>query len=237
MGSEIATLIVLLVIGVVLKSAYERRKIDMSAVIMTAIIGFFCLYIGGIKWVIPLLAFFIIGSAATKYKKQMKDDFDGGQKIRTWKNVFANGGATGIFAVCYVLTNNNIFFVGMIVSVAVAMADTLATEMGEIFGQHPRSIWTLKKVNRGTAGAVTIQGFIFALIGSAIISAFLFLCGHSTQVFLICWIFGFLGCVADSLLGSTLEQKGYINTHQINFVTTLFIGGIGTMITILLLGF
>lgn len=233
----------IVIISAILYYAYKKKKIDKSAIATTGAIGVILLATGSIIWIIAPFVFFVGGTVESQYKKEKKKKLNAEQKIRTCKNVFANGGAAAIFAFCYILTNNNIFFVGMIASVSTALADTSATELGQVYGKNPKFFLDFfrKEPKRnaltGNAGAVTIQGFIFALIGSVIISAFLIFYGYSTQVFLICCIFGFLGCVADSLLGSTLEQKGYIDTHSINFVTTLFVGGIGTIATISLFGF
>ncbi|MCK5704029.1 MAG: DUF92 domain-containing protein, partial [Cyclobacteriaceae bacterium] len=39
---------------------------------------------------------------------------------------------------------------------------------------------------------------------------------------LIITVSGFSGNILDSVLGATLQQNGYINNHQVNFLATLF---------------
>jgi len=223
-------------IGGILYFAYKKEKIDRSAVVATAMIGIIFLIAGGNRWIIPPFIFFVGGSLATHYKKEKKEKLNADQKIRTWKNVGANGGAATIFAMSYISTGDPIFFIGMIASVAVAMADTLATELGQVYGENPKFLLDFfhkesgRNTSVGDAGAVSKEGFLFALMGSAMISALLIFWGYSMEIFVICLLSGFIGCVADSLLGSTLEQKGLVDTHEINLLTTLLGGFIAMMI-------
>lgn len=221
-------------IGGILYYAYKKEKIDRSAIVATVMIGVIFLTAGGSKWIIAPFIFFVGGSLETYYKRQKKNRLGVEQSIRTWKNIGANGGAAMIFALSYICTGDSIFFIGSIGAIATAMADTSATEMGQVWGKHPRFIHNLKRVSVGTAGAVTKEGFLFALFGSTIISALLIFYGYGTGIFAVCLLSGFAGCMADSLLGSTLEQKKKINTHEINLITTLLGGFIAMIASIFL---
>ena len=219
------SILAIFVIGVILYYAYRKEKIDKSAILATAICGFICLVAGGIKWIEPLILFFIVGNIFSHYKKTLKRKLGVEQEIRTWKNVFANGGAAIIFAWLYILFSYSVFLFGLIGAMACALADTSATELGQIYGKKPRLIKNLKRVPIGTPGAVSDEGFAFALLGSGIISSLLLFWGYPMIVFLICLFAGFFGSVIDSVFGCTIEKKGDVDTtHVINFLTTLAAG-------------
>lgn len=168
--------------------------------------GVIFLFAGGNKWIIPPFILFVGGSLETHYKRQKKNRLGVEQGGRTWKNIGANGGAATIFALSYIPTGDPKF-------------------LFDFFRKEPK-----RDASVGTAGAVTIQGFLFALMGSTMISALLIFYGYAMGIFIICLLAGFVGCVIDSLLGSTLEQNGLINIHEINLMATL-IGGFLAMIT------
>lgn len=218
--------VILILMGLIIYYTYKKKKVDKSAIIATLIVGFLSFFAGGVKWIIPLLIFFILGISVSHYNKRLKKKLGVEQKIRTWKNVFANGGTAVIFALfqlCFP-AKNPIFFIGLIGAMATAMADTVSTELGQIYGKNPRLITTMKKVPIGTAGAVSVSGFFFGLLGAVVISSLLIFWQYSILAFLICVFAGFFGSVIDSFLGATLEKQGHINTHEINFLTTLFAG-------------
>ncbi len=220
---EVVILIAL--IGVILLCAHNKKKIDLSAIIATIAVGLICLIAFGAKGVWPLLLFFVIGNIFSHYKKDRKKKLGVEQEIRTWKNVVSNGGAAAIFAFSYIWAGYPVYFLGLMGAMACALADTSATELGQVYGKTPRLIKNLKRVPVGTAGAVSDEGFIFALIGSGLICLPLLLWGYPAGIFLICLIGGFIGAVFDSVLGCTVERKGDINaTHAINYVTTFFSG-------------
>jgi uncharacterized membrane protein len=71
---------------------------------------------------------------------------------------------------------------------------------------------------------VSKEGVLFSLLGSGIISLLLFLWEYSGLIFAAVLISGFFGSLLDSLLGSTLEARGYMSTHMVNFAATLAAG-------------
>ncbi|MBU4373236.1 MAG: DUF92 domain-containing protein [Euryarchaeota archaeon] len=210
--------------------AYIKEKIDTSSIVSTGIIGILCFYAGGDKWILPLLIFFVGGSLASHYNTAVKRELGVEQSIRTWKNVFANGGAAAVFALLEILSGNEMYFFGLMGAMAAALADTSATELGQVHGKNPRLIVNLKRVPVGTPGAVSKEGILFSLLGSGIISLLLFLWECSWLMFAAVLVSGFLGSLLDSLLGSTLEARGYMNTHMVNFAATLAAGLIVLML-------
>ena len=209
--------------------AYWKGKIDFSALLLSGVVGFVVLFSLGGKWpyLWLILVFFFIGNLVTKYRYSRKESNGVAEGIRTWRNVFGNGGSATIFALLYGITGNEILLLGFLGAMATAAGDTFATEVGEAHEKEPRLITNFQKVKVGTSGAVSTPGLIAALIGAGIISSIAFILDSNPMVLLIGILAGFIGCNVDSLVGATIE-KG-LNKHVTNFLGTLS-GGISAII-------
>jgi len=228
---------------VMLVYAYQKKKIDKSAIFGAGIVGFLCLLAGGVRWVSPLIILFVVGHIASHHKRKLKKKLGVEQTTRTWWNVLANGGAAAIFGFFYILEQifgkyfiygeayGEIYFLGLIGAIATATADTFGTELGQVYGKNPRTIIGLKRAQIGTTGAVSKEGLMFSLVGSLIISGLLLIWGYPRIIFLICFFSGVLGSMLDSVFGCTLEKKAYIDTHTNNFMTTTIAGTMIIVIT------
>ena len=203
--------------------AYLKKKIDLSALVGSGVVGIVALISVGFYWLFIILAFFIAGNLVTKYRYSEKKRQGIEQKIRTIKNVLGNGLSAIIFAVLYALTQNPLFLFGYLGAMATASADTFATEIGQVHGK-PLLITSLKKVPVGTNGGVSLPGLFAAAIGSAIISIIPLIFENNPSFFFIGTLSGFIGCNIDSVLGATIERKIF-DKHAINFSAT-FGGGI-----------
>lgn len=210
--------------------AYAKGKIDFSAVIASGIVGSVALLTVGPDWIYLILAFFILGNLVTRYKYKVKEGYGVAEKVRSYKNVFGNGGAALVFALLYKMSEGSpIFMLGYTGAMASAAADTFATEIGLVHGGTPRMVSSLKKAAIGTNGGITFAGCLAALLGSTLISCIplLFNGGlDKTLFFVLGSVSGFLGCYVDSWIGATIEGKSkLLDNHMTNFIGTLA-GGI-----------
>ena len=209
--------------------AYLKDRIDLSAVLASGFVGITIIVAlrDSWQWIYLILGFFIAGNLISRYRESVKTQYHVEQERRTFRNVFGNGAASTIFAIVYWFTHKELFLVGIVGAMATATADTFATEVGQAHERKPRLITTLKKVDVGTSGAVSLYGLSAALIGSSIISTIPLLFSQNMTIFVIGTISGFIGCNIDSFFGATIE-KGMLNTHMVNFIAT-FLGGIIAM--------
>jgi len=201
--------------------AYWRKKIDLSAVIASGTVGFLVLFSLGDNWslIYLILVFFGVGNFITKYKYPIKKKYRVAEGVRTFRNVFGNGGAATIFSMLFFITQLPFFLLGLLGAMATACADTFATEIGQAHEKNPRLITTLKRVKVGRSGAVSLYGLIAALIGAAIISAIPLFLGKKWAILFIGTLAGFLGCVVDSFIGATIEREK-LDKHMTNFIAT-----------------
>src|SRR5512137_1760295 len=187
--------------------AFRAKTADLSGLFSAALIGIILLIFAapqGTQWFLIMLTFFILGSAATRYKFEYKkrigvDQGKGG--ARGYRNVFANGIVAAAAAVLFGVFQQPIFVVMYVGCVATAAADTLASEIG-VTGGTPRLITTFRQVPIGTNGGITLTGETVALLGGFVVSGVALLLQVITpQMMAICTLAGFVGTNVDSVIG------------------------------------
>ena len=110
----------------------------------------------------------------------------------------------------------------VIAALAEATADTLASELGEVLGGQPLLVTTLRRVEPGTDGAISLAGTVAGTVGAALVVL--------VAVFTLGLGFGDAACAGlgavgglfvDSLLGASAERRGWVNNDAVNFLSTL----------------
>lgn len=179
-------------------------------------------------WFVLLAAFFIFSSLATRFKsfakKEVNADFAKGG-VRDFAQVAANGAAPAFIAAVFHFYPEPIVFAAFVASIAVVIADTFATEIGVLSKSKPFLITSLKRVETGASGAMSLLGtgagiiaaLFIALLAIVLVSLpqilsnqlVLSFPGNSWLFVPIIVIAGFLGMVADSILGATCQVMFY----------------------------
>jgi uncharacterized protein (TIGR00297 family) len=218
-------------------SSFRVGAADLSGLFSGALIGVLLIVFADVRWFLVMLAFFIIGSASTRFQYARKKTMGVEQErggARGYKNAFSNGLVGTGAAVIFGLTGDPLWAALFVGSIATATADTVASEIG-VTGGRPYMITTLKQVPEGTNGGVTVKGEAASLLGSLIIAAIaLGLQMIPLPVFFICILAGFLGTNIDSVIGATLENRGIIGNAGTNLLAT-FGGGLSAVAMVLLL--
>ncbi|VVB88875.1 Uncharacterised protein [uncultured archaeon] len=210
--------------------AYRARIADVSAMLSATLFGVVIIIASSVRAFFILLAFFFLGSLFTRYKYGYKLARGTAEKkggIRGYKNVFSNSSAALALAIAYGIfpAHRPLLLAAYLGSIATACGDTLASEIGETYKGEPRMITTLKKVKAGTDGAVSSLGEGAAFFGASVIAllAFLLLPQMHNDFRLIIAVIagGFIGTNIDSVLGATLQQKGYLSNNGVNLFATV----------------
>ncbi len=184
--------------------ALKFKVLDSGGTVFAVIIGATILFTQGISWFVLLLIFLIFGSMATSYKRNFKRKRLHERAARRATNVMANGLIPAILAV-FSLTYD--FSVPFVAAIAVAMSDTLASELG-VLSNNAYLITNFKKVEPGTNGAISLLGEGVAFLGATLISiAGYFLLSLSLNETILCIVLGLIGCHIDSVLGATFQGR------------------------------
>jgi uncharacterized protein (TIGR00297 family) len=111
-------------------------------------------------------------------------------------------------------------------ALAEAAADTISSELGQMLSGHPRMITTFRKADPGTDGAISIGGTVAGIVAAALVAAAgTWALDGGWWMLVLCWSAGVFGLFFDSLLGATLERRGWINNDAVNFLSTASTAG------------
>ncbi|WP_099210517.1 DUF92 domain-containing protein [Thermococcus henrietii] len=219
------------VVAVLGAGSYKVGALDGKGAFSAALLGLAVIELGGIYPFLALLAFVVLGVLATKYRydeKRKKGVAQSNGGIRSWGNVIGNGLAVVLFLVLEKLSMMDTFWAATFSAIATVNGDTLASELGKVFGRKPRLITNFRPAKPGTNGAISLPGELFALLGCLVIALFaLPLTAHKTQMLLAVVLGGFVGVNLDSLIGATLENRGITDNNSTNFLAALMGGLIG----------
>lgn len=112
-------------------------------------------------------------------------------------------------------------WVAGLAALAEAAADTVSSEIGQVFGGRPRLLTTLRAVDPGTDGAISAAGTLAGVVAAGIVAALGTLALHGDPgMFALSSAGAVFGLVFDSLLGATMELQGWLNNDAVNFLST-----------------
>jgi uncharacterized protein (TIGR00297 family) len=202
--------------------SFNKNKLTLPGAITGLIVGLLIYEGTGLTGFSMLCLFFIAGSWATGWHKQEKNINEATQPRTAWQ-VLANGGVAAVLAIIAFLKPDlsPLLLVMIAGSFASAMADTLSSELGMIYGKRFFNIITFKKDQRGLDGVISIEGTLIGLCGAFATAIVFWLYTDWDKALFIITIAGFLGNLIDSILGATLERKGIIGNNTVNLLNTL----------------
>jgi uncharacterized protein (TIGR00297 family) len=104
-----------------------------------------------------------------------------------------------------------------------ATADTVSSEIGQAFGGDPVLIAGLRRVKPGTDGAVTLLGSGAGIVAGVMVAMAGSWAMHLTVgAMSAALVAGVCGLFFDSVLGATVERRGWIGNDLVNFSSTAF---------------
>jgi uncharacterized protein (TIGR00297 family) len=194
--------------AVVAYVAYRARSLTRSGAIAAFAVGAITFAISGWSGAAVLFAFFIPSTVLSRIghtRKRALVDIGKHGARDAWQ-VLANG---GVATACILIAPRGgaMFLAGFAGAFAAAAADTWGTEIGTLAQGKPHSILTLRPLETGFSGGITIVGTASTLAGAAFVAGV----AAVTHVapFMPVLIAGFAGATVDSILGATAQALRY----------------------------
>jgi uncharacterized protein (TIGR00297 family) len=209
--------------------AWGLKTVDRSG----AVVGFLlavAVYLGyGWKSFVMLLAFFALGSLATRlgyWKKAERGIAEGRGGRRSWREVLANSLPGAFFSILVITTQHQAaFLLALVAAFAEAAGDTVSSEVGQWLSGRAYLITTFRPVMAGANGGVSLPGSVAGLTASAFVAALGYAVGlvgpGGAALALAAAV---AGNAFDSILGATLERRGLVTNGMVNFAGTSFAG-------------
>jgi uncharacterized protein (TIGR00297 family) len=168
--------------GVLALAGYFARSVTVSGAVGGWFLGAIMLLCAGWPMYVALLAFFVIGTAATKlgYSRKEKAGLaqeEGGR--RGFSHAFSN---VGVATICSIAVSRaartgdgafelvTVTYLMGIASLATAAADTTASEIGQLLGRRAFLPLSLQRVPVGTEGAVSIEGTLAGALAGFLVA-------------------------------------------------------------------
>lgn len=198
-----------------------------------------------------VLFYFFVGSAVTKIGMAQKEAYGIAEErggVRGPGNVWGSALTGAVCALCLVAVRgwlgegmpvgapsntvaveqtavaiaSSLLALGFVASFSTKLSDTTATEIGKAYGQRTFLITTLRPVERGTEGAVSLEGTLAGIVGSIALAAVAWIVGLISPIGVgICAIAAFIATSVESLIGATVEGKLSWLTHDfVNIINT-----------------
>ncbi len=207
--------------------AWLARSIDVAGALSAVVIGTLITAGLGLAGLAVMIVFFVVGTVATrtgygkKAERGIAQDKGG---ARGWRNAWANGGVPAALALLAGLAapdERALLALAYAAAVATAGADTCSSEIGKAFGRRTFLITTLRTVPPGTEGAISLEGTAAGLLGGIVIGSVGAVCGlYGASVAALVAAAGLLGSLAESVLGTVAERRGWLDNDLLNAVNT-----------------
>jgi uncharacterized protein (TIGR00297 family) len=220
--------------GLIALLAYLAGSIDVLGALSAVTIGTLIVLGLGLRGLGLMIAFFVIGSLATRLGYGVKAARGIAQErggARGWRNAWANGGvpaALALLAALWPEGGRHVLALAYSAAVATAAADTCSSEIGKAFGRRTFLITTLRPVPPGTEGAVSLEGTLAGLLGAALVALVAFsshlLGGFEAGLVAVA---GLLGSLAESVVGTVAERRGWLDNNLLNALNTAIGAAIG----------
>ena len=218
--------LVVLLLGLGMWYSVRAGKLTRAAAATGGALGLL-IYLGSGYTGLALLAlFFGLGTAASGWRvadKRRLGLAEENKGRRTAGQVVANAGVAGLLgwlAWQYppAAPLARLMLAG---SFAAAAADTLASELGNVYGRRYYNILTLRPDTRGLNGVVSLEGTALGLAGSAVLAVSYCVGVGWGPAFGWLLVAGTAGNLLDSVLGATVERRDWLGNNAVNFLNTL----------------
>lgn len=198
--------------GAIALVALRVRALTRSGALAAFVLGSVVFGLGGLAATVPLVAFFVLGSAMSRVgrgeRRQNAELAFEKSGQRDAGQVLANGGVAGLIVIAGSIEPASMWYIAYVGSLAAAAADTWGTEIGILVRGRVISVATLREVEPGRSGGISLGGTIGALAGAALVAASAaWFTNDPLRLFGIATLAGVAGMFVDSVVGAMLQAR------------------------------
>jgi uncharacterized protein (TIGR00297 family) len=206
------------------------RGVDWSGTIAGGFACFFLLAGIGPAAFLTLVALFVLTWLSTRsgFRRKQERGIAEPRQGRTAGQVLANLAAPAVAAAFFAATGRHAWLVAAMAALAEAATDTVASEIGQSRKHDARLITTWNPVPAGVDGGITLAGTLTGAAAGILIVVVATAGGLLRMTeFWIPVIAGFAGMLADSLLGATVQRRGWMSNQAVNLCATFGAAALG----------
>lgn len=204
--------VIAVIINLIVAYLVNRKKqLDFKAILLAYVFGVIVIMKSYFAYIMLGVYFFIIQVLEKKVNKV---------ENRTALQVFSNG-IMAILALMFERKRSDKAFLIFICLLASSLADCIASDIGTIYASKVYSIVTLKQIQKGISGGISIVGCCASVASAVLFSAIYSICSYfafatiSVQSFCYIIFWGVTGMLLDSILGAIFQKRYYCNRYNI----------------------
>jgi len=219
-------------------AALILRLVSPSGAIGGLVIGFVIFLAAGPSGYALLVTFFVIASAATRFGYRHKSELGVAQESQGRRGAVhaaANCLVPLVCALGWKFAPAYAWKLAFVGAFATALADTVSSELGQVFGKTPVLPTSFRRVPVGTEGAVSVEGTLLGLAAAALLALLAVVCTFLGEYLALVPVSlaAFIGTTAESYLARVVRTKGLGNELANLFNTSvgaLAAAGLGVLI-------
>ena len=144
-------------------------------------------------------------------------------------NIVANTGVAGAAAIVALGSDLDVYAaIAAAAAIVTAVSDTVSTEAGQVWGQRPRLVTSLRQVPPGTSGAVSVQGLAAGassalLLAGVAVSSGLVVGAAATLIVATAAV---AASLIEGVIAIVVERRGWLDNDGVNLLNALIGAGL-----------
>lgn len=206
--------------------AWRLGGVDRSGALVGTLLGTVIWAFAGWRAFALLVAFYALGTAATrlgyaeKARRRLAEAKGGRRGVANALSKVSVPAALALLAGTG--PHRELLLLALAGSFATSAADTCSSEIGQLHGRRAWLVTTLRRVPPGTDGAISLEGTAAGLAAALAVGGLGWALGLLAPAGIaVVTLAALLATTLESVAGATLERRGLLDNHGINFLDSL----------------